>query len=256
MEYRSIFITAYKTLRQSKLAWLFGLAIGLLYPMPSLFKLIPANLAILLCCLELAFLFLYIASPLGLLITLYYDYLIQPPTFRAVWKLIGTNMIRWTGLLVLLYLPYLILVGYYARLIAESNYLIVLLITHLLNSCLSFLLNYIFLTILQYKYGFWNAIKQGARVLVKRLDIKFGIVLFFSIIYDIFYFLLVLSQSRLLSTALTLHDHDLTAYSNSMSSFIPLTIFIAIVDPITVAIAITIYFRDVKDDTILQNVGQ
>lgn len=256
MEYKSIFTIAFKILRRAKLAWLFGLAYGLIGSMAAIFKLIPANLRILSCCLLPAWLFLYSVIPLGLLITLYYDYLNQPLTFSAVWKLIRTYIIRWTGLLILLDLPTLILVFYFTKLNAESNFLLVLLVVNLLNVFFfSFMSKYIFLTIFQDKGGFWIAIKQGVRVWADRLDIQFGIAIIYSIIHCIFFFLIVLLQSRLLISALTLRYHDLGIYENSSMSYgIPVIIFFAIVGPILAAIQISIYFSDIKQGVIPQNV--
>src|SRR5258708_6651472 len=196
MEYKSIFITAYKILRRSRLAWLFSFAYSLNLSILTLYKL-SLNLVMLLCCLEIAWLFLFIATSLGLSISLYYDFLEQPLTFMVIWNVIRSIIIRWATILTLFYFPSLLLYVFVLRLMAESNLIIAQLATGIsFMFFFQFTPSYILLTILQYKLGFWEAIKQGIQVWSRRLDIKFGIAMIWTIINIIVQFLYLLSQNR------------------------------------------------------------
>jgi len=256
MEYKSLFRTSFDVLRKSRWAWLFGFLSSVAVTLPSILNLIH-NLAIVLCFTEIAWFFLLIASPLGLTISLYYDYLARPLALGVVLKEIKKYFIRWTGLILLLYFPALLLVGYFLRLAPEINYLVVLLVTSIpYHFFVSFVLCYILLTMLRSNFGIWQAAKFGSKLWVKRLDIKLGIAVMLSAAWLMFSFLYVLFQNQSVLTAFTINYHASLAFQSSALSLTAVLIYSWIVAPISVAIGISMYFRDINDNTMPQSVPQ
>src|ERR1700690_1135073 len=166
MEYKSLFRTSFDVLRKSRWAWLFGFVSSAAVTLPSILNLIH-NLAILLCFTEIAWIFLLIASRLSLTISLYYDYLARPLALGVVLKEIKKYFIRGTGLILMLYFPFLLLVGYFLRLAHEINYLVVLLVILIpYHFFVGFVLCYIFLTMLRSNSGILQAAKFGFKLWV------------------------------------------------------------------------------------------
>jgi len=256
MEYKSLFRTSFDVLRKSRWAWLFGFLSSVAVTLPSILNLIH-NLAIVLCFTEIAWFFLLIASPLGLTISLYYDYLARPLALGVVLKEIKKYFIRWTGLILLLYFPFLLLGGYFISLASEINYLVVLLVTLIpYHFFVGFLLCYIFLTMLRSNFGIWQAAKFGSKLWINRLDIKLGIAVMLSTAGLMFFFLRVLFQNQSVLAAFTINYHASLAFQSSASSLTAALIYSWIVAPIDVAVVISMYFRDINDNTMRQSVPQ
>ncbi len=247
MENTSLFMSSYKILRHSKLAWLFGFIYGFFTALYFVLKVLT-KLGIVLCSFEIIWFFMFIIIPLSLAITLYYEYLDRPLPLVDIWKVIRKYLIRWFGLFLLLYLPFLALSVILIMLTDKYNFMIVQLIASLFEFLFPhFLAGYALFTMLQNNLGFWEGIKQGAQVWTKRLDIKIGISFLYSAFHVIFEFFYVLLQNRSLASTLNLNSHDFTTFNTSILSNIFNGIYCWVFVPIGVAIVISIYFKDTFD---------
>ena len=97
MDYRSLFITSVRILRQNKKIWLFSLVISL----NDVLFVWPKNLTVLYCFLLFIKYLLLIVGQLAILLTLYHSYLGQAINIKGLWTEINSYFIRVVGIIIL-----------------------------------------------------------------------------------------------------------------------------------------------------------